>query len=133
MNGPSFSPQPSNSREGEAVLKSQEPKKWTEQEQEIGNSFLEALSHIRGTFNEKKDAVARGLGYQHGYTQLPQGVRSYISDVGQRAKADKASAEFRFRVAKNLDTMKKDWEEQYQNPDFRHAKTHPDDEATLGQ
>jgi hypothetical protein len=132
MNGPSFSQQPSNSREGEAVPKDQKPKKWTNQEKDLGDTFLEALGRFNGAFNEKKDHAAEYLGYKHGYNELPQGVRSYISDVGQRAKQDKANAEFKFRVAKNLATMKEDWDKQYTDPDFRHAKTHPDDEATLG-
>lgn len=122
MNGPG-----SFFKEGPMPEKKTAPS-WTAEDEALAKSFLEASRRYAGTFQEKKDVTAHALGFAS-YREMPQGVRSYISHVGQLARREKRENFTKERITHNLAQMGRDWQEQFDNdPAFRHAMTHPDDE-----
>lgn len=98
---------------------------WTEIEVSIAKKFLDALNLFSGTFREKMNRAANSIGYYNGYDSMPKGVKSYISHTAAEAKKRKAANE-KLLVS---ESMEDEWWEQFHNdPDFRRAMTHPDDE-----
>lgn len=113
---------------GDSMPEKKTAPSWTVEDEDVAKRFLEASRRYAGTFQEKKDPTAHALGF-NSYREMPQGVRSYISHVGQLAKREKKENNDRERIAHNLAQMERDWQEQFENdPSFRHAMTHPDDE-----
>lgn len=112
--------------------------KWSAEEVEVAEHVLDQIKKTvdTGTVTDKYAQVsitARALGYlttNQTFKHLPPEIKSYIeyvwwleSDQGQKNTTAK-------RVQENLAQMEADWKEQYENnPDFRRAMTHPDDEV----
>lgn len=105
---------------------------WSPEEAEFAEEFLK-LSHLHpGTFEEKKDAVAKAMSYEHhlfaAYRDFPQGVRSYIAHKGAEAVRTRKLTEWKAGMNVKVRNASVEWEERY-NTDatFRHGMTHPDD------
>lgn len=137
MNGPeSFS-----SFQGEPVAtKNLRTSKWSPEEIDDGENILMRIkmdvdvSRVANKYAQASRA-ARSLGLlseDQTFRHLKPKVKSYLEYVWWLSTPEGIEAIIKERVKQNLDQMKKDWVELYKESDsFRHAQTHPEDEATL--
>lgn len=118
---------------GDSMPEKKTAPSWTVEDEDVAKRFLEASRRYAGTFQEKKDPTAHALGF-NSYREMPQGVRSYISHVGQLAKREKKENNDRERIAHNLAQMEREWLERYHKDEaFRLANTLFDDEEQKGE
>ena len=108
--------------------------KWTEDEAAIGKAFLEISRQYNGTFLEKRDAVTCALSGKHciysKYTDLPAGVRSFISTDAAKRKGVKNTARWNARLVNNVRKATEEWDATFANasPPKQVSMIHPDDQ-----
>jgi hypothetical protein len=124
MKGPSFNPG--------VYMGNEVEQRWSPEDIQIADRFLEASHKFPGKFNERKNRAAQELGYRS-YIAMPDGAKSYISHVGQETKKHHQGARIVLRMKDHLKKMNEDWANLFANdPSFRHAMTHPEDGAIPG-
>lgn len=121
-----------SSREGvnvPKVSKAPQAPKWTEEEKAIGEAILNYIdknidkASVADVYAQASKA-ASALGIITGrqtFRDIPPKIKSYLEFVWRMQSPDE-------RIKRNLAQMKVDFNEQMEDPDFRHAKTHPEDE-----
>lgn len=103
--------------------------RWTKEEIEKGEEILLGIKTTVDTTNitdqhAQASIAARNigqLGSNQTFKNLPPAIKSYLEFVWRMESPDE-------RIKRNLAQMKEDFQMQMENPDFRHAKTHPEDE-----
>ena len=131
MNGPeSFS-------QGTPMAEKSPQPKWSQEEIDKGEDILLYIkkeidiSRV-GSKYAQASIAAKALGFitkNQTFKNLPSSIKSYLEYVWWLESSEGRASKSSERIASNLAQMREDWKKLYMNnPDFRHAMTHPDDE-----